>query len=134
MATLIIDLPFQDQIDRSSGPTLEGFMLNQVSYGSVQQRSFKGADAESSREEAWTIRWKLLEFSKTDAENTIQKIRDFYKNAQLNHVRWKPFEIPVTRIWEVVPNSLKVRNPAGCIFEAEIKLKYLYQQAGGSPT
>ena len=33
MATLIIDLPFQDQIDRSSGPTLEGFMLNQFIWG-----------------------------------------------------------------------------------------------------
>ena len=136
---IIIDLPHQDIIDRSSGPKREGFMVNQINYGAVSQREFQGADAEASREESWTIKWKLLEFRSAaevaaGAKNTIQEIRDFYKNAQLNHVRWKPFELPTTRIWEVVPYSLRVNNPAGCIFEAQLQLKYLYQEAGGRPT
>lgn len=128
----IIALPHQDKIDRTSAPKIEGFAINEVSYSSkVFQRSFAGADAESSREEVWTIRWMHLQYATPEevaagAENTIDDIRNFYKSAHTNKVMWKPFEIAQNRIWTVVPNTLKVVNPAGCVFEASLDLKFLY--------
>ena len=128
----IIQLPHQDKLDRSSAPKSEGFMLNEVSYSSkVFQRSFAGADAESSREEVWTVKWMHLEyFTPTEVLegklSTIDDIRDFYKSAQLNKVEWKPFEINQNRVWSVIPNTLKVSNPAGNVFEASLDLKFLY--------
>lgn len=128
----IIQLPHQDKIDRSSAPRSEGFAINEVSYSSkVFQRSFAGADAESSREEVWTVKWMHLEYY-SPAEvlagkvSTIDDIRSFYKAAHLNKVEWKPFEINQNRIWTVVPNTLKVVNPAGNVFEASLDLKFLY--------
>lgn len=128
----IIPLPHQDKIDRSSAPKVEGFGINEVSYSSkVYQRSFSGADAESSREEVWTVKWMHLQYATPEevalgVENTIDDIRDFYKSAYMNKVEWKPFEINQNRIWSIVPNTLKVVNPAGCLFEASIDLKFLY--------
>ena len=128
----IISLPYLDKIDRSSGPKIEGFGINEISYSSkVFQRSFSGADAESSREEVWTIKWMHLTYATRSevaagAVSSIDDIRSFYKSAQLNKVEWKPFEINQNRIWAVVPNTLKVGNPAGCVFEASMDLKFLY--------
>ena len=128
----IISLPYLDKIDRSSGPKSEGFGLNVVSYSNkVEQRSFSGADAESSREEVWTVKWMHLQYATPEevlagAVNSLQVIRDFYKSGQMNKVQWKPFEIGTNRIWSIVPNTLKVVNPAGCLFEASLDLKFLY--------
>ena len=44
----------------------------------------------------------------------------------MNRVLWKPFELADERIWSIVPNTLKVDNPAGCVFNASLDLKYLY--------
>lgn len=128
----IIPLPYLGKIDRSSGPKIEGFGINEVSYSSkVFQRSFSGADAESSREEVWTVKWMHLEYA-TPAEvlagkvSSIDDIRSFYKSAYMNKIQWKPFEIGQNRIWTVIPNTLKVNNPAGCVFEASMDLKFLY--------
>lgn len=131
----IINLPYLDKIDRSSGPKVEGFGINEVSYSSkVYQRSFSGADAESSREEVWTIKWMHLQYSTpsevaSGAVDELGAIRAFYKAAYTNRILWKPFEIGKNYIWSVVPNTLKVDNPAGCVFTASLDLKYLYEQA-----
>jgi hypothetical protein len=128
----IINLPYQDKIDRTSGPKVEGFGINEISYSSkVFQRSFSGADAESSREEVWTIKWMHLQYSTPSevaagAIDELGAIRSFYKSAYMNRVLWKPFELADERIWSIVPNTLKVENPAGCVFNASLDLKYLY--------
>ena len=130
----IINLPHQNILDRSTSPKSEGFAMQEVKYsGKIVQRSFEGATQEASREEVWDIVWKQLEYATPEqvalgSASTIQDIRDFYKSAHMNKVRWQPFEINTSRIWEVVPDSLKISNPAGCIFEAKLKLRLLYNE------
>lgn len=126
----IIDLPYQDIIDRDSGPTSDGFDLNEIQYsGKVSQRSFNGPSVEASRNSTWQVKWKLLEFDKGQGvDYDIDVVRDFYRLAQTNMVRWKPFDISQTRIWRIVPNSFKQTNTAGTIFEASLNLEYLYNE------
>lgn len=134
MAALILDLPFQEQIDQSSGPTSEGFMVNKVKYsGKVYQTAFDGPDVESSKEEVWKINWAFIEYASPEevtngAVNQLGEIRTFYQQMQLGRTRWKPFELEGTRIWEVIPNSLKVKQTAGNIFEVSMNLNYLYDE------
>ena len=126
----IIDLPYQDIIDRDSGPTSDGFDLNEIQYsGKVSQRSFNGPSVEASRNSTWQVKWKLLEFDKGQGvKYDIDVVRNFYRLAQTNMVRWKPFDIAQTRIWRIVPNSFKQTNTAGTIFEASLNLEYLYNE------
>lgn len=126
----IIDLPFQDIIDRESGPSSEGFGLDVIQYsGKVSQRSFNGPSVEASRNEIWKVTWKLLEFDKGQGVTyDLKTLRDFYRLAQINKVRWKPFEIAETRIWRVMQDSLKVSNTAGTIFSASLNLEFLYNE------
>jgi len=127
----ILDLPYQEIIDQESGPSSEGFGLDIIEYSSkVSQRSFSGPSIEASRQEVWKVTWKLLEFD-TDGSGVdydLDVVRDFYRLAQVNKVRWKPFEIAQTRIWRVVANSLKVTNTAGNIFTASMNLEFLYNE------
>lgn len=127
----ILDLPYQGIIDQESGPSSEGFGLDIIEYSSkVSQRSFSGPSIEASRQEVWKVTWKLLEFD-TDGSGVdydLDVVRDFYRLAQVNKVRWKPFEIAQTRIWRVVANSLKVTNTAGNIFTASMNLEFLYNE------
>lgn len=127
-------LPLQDQIDRTSGPKSQGFLVNQVSYSSkVSQKAFDGPSQEASRDEVWTVRWKLLqrlspqEELDTGETSTYDLIKDFYENNYLSTVEWQPFEIDRMCVWEIVPNSLKQSNKAGCIFELSFDLKLLYR-------
>ena len=127
----IIDLPYQDIIDRSSGPSSEGFALEEVRYsGKVSQRTFNGPSVEASRTEVWKVTWSLLQkdidFSGVDYD--IDVIREFYRQSQVNKIRWRPFEIGQTRIWRIVQNSLKVSNNSGCNFQATISLEFLYNE------
>ena len=98
----ILNLPYQDIIERESGPLSEGFDIIEVSYSSkVSQIAFKGPSVEASRTERWRVFWKLL---KKDVDGvgvpySIDTIRDFYRLAQTNKVRWKPFELEGVRIW-----------------------------------
>lgn len=127
----IIDLPYQNIIDRSSGPSSEGFSLEEVRYsGKVSQRVFNGPSVEASRTEVWKVTWTLLQKSVNgeSVEYDIDVIRDFYRQAQLNKVRWKPFEIEQTRVWRVVANSLNVSNPSGTNFQATLSLEFLYNE------
>lgn len=126
----IIDLPYQNIIDRDSGPTSDGFDLNEIQYsGKVSQRSFNGPSVEASRNSTWQVKWKLLEFDKGQGvAYDIDVVRDFYRLSQTNMVRWKPFDIAQTRIWRIVPNSFKQTNTAGTIFEASLNLEYLYNE------
>lgn len=126
----IIDLPYQKIIDRESGPTSDGFDLNEIQYsGKVSQRSFNGPSVEASRTSTWQIKWKLLEFDNGQGvDYDIDVVRNFYRLAQTNVVRWKPFDIAQTRIWRIVPNSFKQTNTAGTIFEASLSLEYLYNE------
>lgn len=127
----IIDLPYQDIIDRESGPTSEGFDLDTIQYsGKVSQRTFNGPSIEASRVEIWKVTWKLLEFdvSGNGVQYDIDVVRDFYRLSQINKIRWKPFEISQTRIWRIVENSLKVSNTAGNIFTATLNLEFLYNE------
>ncbi|AFK66653.1 hypothetical protein COPG_00057 [Colwellia phage 9A] len=134
MMAVIIDLPFQDKIDQSSGAKAEGFALNIIRYGSkVSQLSFMGADAESSREEDWVVNYPFIEYA-TPAEvlggktDELKQLRDFYKTAQLALVRWRPFEYESNRIWRIKPNSLKIKQVAGCNFKATLQLEFLYTE------
>tara|TARA_R110001592_G_C13193009_1_gene753787 strand:+ start:84656 stop:85042 length:387 start_codon:yes stop_codon:yes gene_type:complete len=126
----IIDLPYQDIIDRESGATSDSFDLNEIVYsGKVSQRTFNGPSIEASRNSIWKVSWKLLEFDKGQGvDHDIEVVREFYKLAYINKVRWKPFDIPQTRIWRIVPNSYKESNTAGTIFEASLSLEYLYNE------
>lgn len=130
----IIELPLQNLIDRSSGPTSEGFAISEVRYSAnISQRSFKGPDVSTSREEVWKINWAFLNYATPEevAKGEVDQlllVRKFYQDAQLGQVRWKPFEIAQTRIWQIIPNSLKVSNIAGCVFKASLDLKYLYDE------
>ena len=131
----IVDLPHQDMIDRSSGPKSSGFDTVTVNYSSkVRQRAFDGPNQESSRSEVWTVRWKLLTYL-TPAEvieqgipSEYDTVRSFYESAYLGKVRWKPFELVGTRIWEIVPNTFRQVNPAGCIFDVKFDIRYLYTE------
>lgn len=129
-----IDLPFQNQIQQGSGPVSEGFRLTEISYGSnVSQISFDGPDAETSREEVWKINWAFIEYATPEEVlagkvNQLEELRNFYRQAQMVHVRWKPFEMPQARIWRIVKNTLKVDNIAGSIFNASLNLEYLYDE------
>lgn len=126
----ILDLPYQNIIDRESGPTSEGFDLDIIQYsGKVSQRSFNGPSVEASRTEIWKVTWKMLEFDKGQGVTyDLGVVRDFYKLAQTNTVRWKPFEINQTRIWRVVTNSLNISNTAGTVFTATLNLEFLYNE------
>lgn len=127
----ILDLPYQEIIDQESRPSSEGFGLDIIEYSSkVSQRSFSGPSIEASRQEVWKITWKLLEFDTNGSgvDYDLDVVRDFYRLAQINKVRWKPFEIAQTRIWRVVANSLKVTNTAGNIFTASMNLEFLYNE------
>ena len=126
----IIELPYQNIIDRESGPTTEGFDLDVIQYsGKVAQRSFNGPSVEASRNEIWKVTWKLLEFDNNQGvDYDLDVVRNFYKISQTNMVRWKPFEIGNTRIWRVVSNSLSVKNTAGSIFSASLNLEFLYNE------
>lgn len=127
----ILDLPYQNIIDRESSPSSEGFGLDVIQYSSkVSQRSFNGPSIEASRNEIWKVVWNLLEFDTkgTGVQYDLDVVRDFYRLAQVNKVRWKPFEIAQTRIWRVVENSLKVKNTAGNIFSASFDLEFLYNE------
>ncbi len=128
---MIIDLPYQDIIDQTSGPSSEGFELDTIRYsGKIAQRTFSGPSVEASRTEIWKIHWKLLQASVdgNPVDYDISVVRDFYKQAQLGFVRWKPFEIAQTRIWRVVENSLSVKNVSGCNFTASLDLEFLYSE------
>lgn len=130
----IFNLPFSDRVDRTSSPSKEGYAVDEIRYsGNIAQRSFSGASQEASRREEWVIKWKLIQYA-TPAEvaagatNELATLMDFYEQAYLGQVRWRPFEFPENRIWEIVPNSLKRSNPAGCIFNVSIKLRLLYKE------
>ena len=126
----IIDLPYQNIIDRSSGATSDSFDLDEIQYsGKVSQRAFNGPSLEASRRSVWNVTWKLLEFDLGGGvEYDINVVRDFYRLAYINKVRWKPFDIAETRIWRIVANSYKEANTAGTIFEASLSLEYLYNE------
>ena len=128
-------LPLQGQLDRSSGPSSQGFNINIVEYSpKVRQVAYAGPDKESSREEQWKVVWKLLirrtpqEVIDTGEASTYDTIKKFYEDQYLTTVEWNPVEIGVDRIWEIIPNSFKQNNPAGCIFEVSFKLKFLYNK------
>lgn len=128
----IFELPFATRVDRSSGPTTEGFSIDEIRYsGNISQRSFSGPSQEASRKEEWKITWKLLQYSTptevaAGAVDELGIALNFYKAAYLGKVRWRPFEFTASRIWEIVPNSLSRDNPAGSIFNVTFKLKLLY--------
>lgn len=132
MATVITDLPFQDKISIQSTPTIEGYKTSTIQYGgNVSQTVFNGADAETSREEVYKVVWTYLEYRTPDevaagGVNELDVMRDFYQKAQTGFVRWKPFELPSSRIWRVVPKSLKIKQKAGCIFTAALNLELQY--------
>lgn len=134
MAVVLIDLPYQDQIDISSSPTSEGFSQNRINYGGkVTQVSFDGASVEASREEVWKVNWSAINYASPEdvalgEVNQVEYLRDFYRQVQLGRVRWTPFEISTPRIWEVIPNSLTIKQVAGCIFSASLSLKFLYNE------
>lgn len=129
------ELPLQSQIDRSSGPKAVGFDVIEVKYSSkVSQRSFDGPSQEASRNETWTVRWKLLERLTPQQEvaqgrdSTFDTIKNFYENNYLGRVEWKPFELETIRIWEIVPNSFRQTNSAGCIFDVKFDIRFLYNK------
>ena len=130
----VIDLPFQDQIQQGSGPTTEGFRTTEITYGgTVSQISFEGPSAEASREEVWKIEWAYLDYATPEevqggAVDQVKQLREFYKQVQMVNVRYKPFELDGTRIWRVMPNTLKITQVAGKIFNASMSLKYLYTE------
>ena len=129
----IIDLPHQDIIERTSGVKAVGFETSIINYSSkISQRAFIGASQEASRDEVWMVRWKQAEYL-TPAEvvelgraSQYDTLKDFYEGNYLGKVRWKPFELVNTRIWEIVPNSWKQTNPAGSLFDVRFELKHLY--------
>ena len=60
----IIDLPYQNIIDRSSTPTMEGYMLNEISYGGkISQKTFDGPSVDASQETVFKVVWKLLKYA-----------------------------------------------------------------------
>ena len=124
----IFDLPFQSNIDASSGPASEGFGMDVISYGSkLSQKSFTGPDQESSKEAVWKIIWKGIKFDKdSPLSNDFVTLRTFYDTAHAQKVRYKPFEQP-TAIWEIVPASLR-RKHIGSNFEISMSLQYLYDE------
>ena len=131
----IVDLPHQEMIDRTSGPKKSGFDVLSINFSSkVSQRAFDGPTQESSRNEVWTVRWKLLQYLTpqevidTGTPSQYDTVKSFYESAYLGKVRWKPFEIVGTRIWEIVPNSFTQNNPAGCIFDVKFDIRYLYTE------
>lgn len=132
MTTFI--LPFEDRIDRSSGPSKEGFSIDVVQYsGKISQRTYSGPSQAASREEEWNILWKNIEYNSPEevaagAVDELGQILEFYKQAYLGRVSWRPFEFSSNRIWEIVPDSLKRKNVAGCIFEVTISLTLLYTE------
>lgn len=133
MAT-ILDLPLQDRIDQSSGPTLEGYDTTTIQYGGkVSQTILNGPDVDSSKEEVWKVNWAFIEYA-TPAEvaggavDEVALLRTFYRQVQTGFVRWKPFELPNSRVWKVVPNSLKIKQRAGCVFTASINLELQYTE------
>lgn len=131
---VVIDLPFQEKIQQGSGPTSEGYRTTEISYGgSVAQISFEGPTAESSREEVWKITWAFLNYATPEevaqgAVDEVKQLREFYKQAQMLEVRYKPFELEETRIWRIMPSTLKVSQVAGSIFNASLSLKFLYDE------
>tara|TARA_R110000850_G_scaffold57881_5_gene135095 strand:+ start:8101 stop:8496 length:396 start_codon:yes stop_codon:yes gene_type:complete len=131
MAT--IDMPLQDRIERRSSPRQEGFNIKEVRYSDkVSQRSFDGPSQSTSRAGTHSVTW-VVEYA-TPAQvlagvtNELQTLLTFYENAYLERVRWKPFEIQDTRIWEIIPDSLRRSNPAGCISEVTIQFRFLYSE------
>ena len=130
----IIDLPFQEKIDNSSGTKAEGFATNIIRYGSkVTQTSFQGASIEASREEEFSVKWAFIEYATPEEVvsgkvDELEQLREFYKQSQSGFVRYRPFEVLQSKIWRVKPNSLKVKNIAGCIFKAELVLEFLYNE------
>lgn len=126
----IIDLPYQDVLDRESGATSDSFDLNEITYsGKVSQRTFNGPSVEASRNSTWKVVWKLLELDiGQGVDYDINVVREFYRLAYTNEVRWKPFDIAQTRIWRIVDNSYKENNVAGTIFEASFSLEFLYNE------
>ncbi len=134
MTVLVLDLPFQDQIDRSSGTVSEGFAMTSINYGGkVTQSTFDGSDSESAREDIYKINWAFLEYH-TPAEvlngavDQVKEVRDFYKRVHQGRIRWKPFESDSISIWEIIPNSLKLKNTAGCIFTGALRIRFLYNE------
>lgn len=130
----IFELPFSDRVERTSGPSKEGFAIDEINYsGKIRQVVFSGPSQEASREEVYQINWKQIEYNSAlevlnGAENELGVIFDFYKQAYLGKVRWKPFEVENSRIWEIVPESLSRTNVAGCLFDVSIKLSLLYTE------
>ena len=131
---IILDLPFQERIDQSSGPTLEGYDTTTIQYGGkVSQTTFNGPDAESSKEEVWKVNWAFLEYA-TPAEvaggaiDEVAFLRNFFRQVQTGFVKWRPFELGNSRIWKVVPKSLKIKQTAGCIFTASLNLELQYEE------
>lgn len=125
-------LPYQNLIDRTSGPTSSGFDIIKTQYSSkISQKVFDGPSQEASRQEVWKVRWKQLEYF-TPLEvgegriSTYDIVKDFYEAQYIGEVIWKPFEIATSRIWEIVPSSWKQSNSAGSIFDVSIDLRYLY--------
>lgn len=131
----INDLPHQDIIERTSGVKSVGFETSTINYSSkISQRAFRGASQEASRDEVWTVRWKQAEYLTPEEVVSLGRasqydtLKDFYEGNYLEKVRWKPFEIVGTRIWEIVPNSWKQSNPAGSLFDVKFDIKYLYTE------
>jgi hypothetical protein len=130
---MAIPLPYQDAIDRTSGPRNQGFNIVTIEYSpSISQRAFDGPTQEASRTEEWTVVWKLLERLTPEEvisygrPSTFDVVKKFYEDNYLGKVEWRPFESDVTRVWEIKPNSLKQKNPAGCIFELKFSLKFIH--------
>ena len=129
---MAVQLPYQNLIDRTSGPTSSGFDIIKTQYSSkISQKVFDGPSQEASRQEVWKVRWKQLEYFTPDevaggAISTLDIVRDFYENNYIEEVVWQPFEIATSRVWEIVPSSWKQSNPAGSIFDVSIDLRYLY--------
>ena len=125
-------LPYQNAIDRVSGPTKEGFDIIKTQYSSkISQKVFDGPSQEASRQSIWKVRWKQLEYF-TPAEvsggavSTFDIVKQFYEDNYIGEVEWQPFEAAQSRIWEIVPGSWRQVNPAGRIFDVSFSLKYLY--------
>ncbi len=131
---LILDLPYQDQVENSSGYSMEGFATNVVRYsGKISQVSFEGADVESSREEVFDVKWAAIQYSTPEevlngSIDQLGGIRDFYRQIQTGYVRYKPFESGQVKIWRIVKNSLRVKNVSGCINSVSLSLEFMYNE------
>lgn len=126
-------LPLLGLLDRSSGPKSQGFDINVVSYSSkISQKAFDGPSQEASRNERWTVRWKMTqrltpqEVIDSGNESTYDTIKAFYELNYIRNIEWKPFEVEVNRVWKIVPNSFKQSNTAGCIFDVKFDIEFLY--------